>query len=182
MQEGSHIFDGAYAREFDHKAAEPVGVSAFARNEMKMFLTDGATILAFNTLDFHLESNLFMPDGNATDHTHGISRTDNMLTFTTRTTKFVRTGLDIWGKDNANEGNENLFSNCRVQLILCKVSYFLPKQSPFHTKSFKERLLLFFYSFSVPRCRQHGGCQHQKCSEFEFANHVQSIKKVCPSC
>ena len=23
-------------------------------------------------------------------------------------------------KDNANERNENLFSNCRVQLILCK--------------------------------------------------------------
>lgn len=52
MQEGSHIFDDAYAREFDHKAAEPVGVSAFARNEIKMFLTDGSTILAFNTLDF----------------------------------------------------------------------------------------------------------------------------------
>ena len=25
-------------------------------------------------------------------------------------------------KDNANERNENLFSNCRVQLILCKDS------------------------------------------------------------
>ena len=31
-------------------------------------------------------------------------------------------------------------------------------------------------------CQQHGGCQHQEYSEFEFANHVQSIKKVCPSC
>ena len=26
----------------------------------------------------------------------------------------------IFCKDNANERNENLFSNCRVQLILCK--------------------------------------------------------------
>ena len=26
----------------------------------------------------------------------------------------------IFGKDNANERNESLLSNCRVQLILCK--------------------------------------------------------------
>ena len=25
-----------------------------------------------------------------------------------------------WCKDNANERNESLLSNCRVQLILCK--------------------------------------------------------------
>ena len=28
-------------------------------------------------------------------------------------------------KDNANERNENLFSNCRVQLILCKNTTFI---------------------------------------------------------
>lgn len=30
-------------------------------------------------------------------------------------------------KDNANERNESLLSNCRVQLILCKDTYILQK-------------------------------------------------------
>lgn len=36
-----------------------------------------------------------MTDGDAADHAHGMSGTDDMPAFTTRTTKFVRTGLDI---------------------------------------------------------------------------------------
>jgi len=32
---------------------------------------------------------------------------------------FTKAGLS-YAKDNANERNENLFSNCRVQIILCK--------------------------------------------------------------
>ena len=32
-----------------------------------------------------------------------------------------------WCKDNANERNESLLSNCRVQLILCKDTHILLK-------------------------------------------------------
>lgn len=95
MQERGHVLDGAYAREFDNKAAEPVGVSALARNKMKALLTDGTAILASNTLDFHPEFNLFMPDGNTPDCTYGASGADDMPALTARATKFFRTGLDF---------------------------------------------------------------------------------------
>lgn len=36
-----------------------------------------------------------MPNRNATDRTRGIAGTNDMLTFTARATKFVRTGLDF---------------------------------------------------------------------------------------
>lgn len=99
VQERSDILDSANTRKFYHKTAETVGISTFTRDEMKTLLTDGTALLTFNTPDFHVKLDLFMPDGNTTDRAHGISGTDNMLAFTARTTKFVRTGLDI--QDNA---------------------------------------------------------------------------------
>ena len=39
-------------------------------------------------------------------------------------------------KDNANERNENLFSNCRVQPIFCKDKYKNDNQQVFANKSF----------------------------------------------
>lgn len=54
MQEGSHILDGAYTEEFGYKSTKTIGISAFACDKMKVFLTDGTAILAFDTLDLHL--------------------------------------------------------------------------------------------------------------------------------
>ena len=56
---------------------------------------DGSAIPAFDTLDLHLKFHLSMPNGNATDRTRGIAGMDDMLTFTARATKFVRTSLDF---------------------------------------------------------------------------------------
>ena len=40
----------------------------------------------------------------------------------------------IFGKDNANERNESLLSNCRVQLILCKDKKIIWKTNEMRTK------------------------------------------------
>ena len=45
-------------------------------------------------------------------------------------------------KDNANERNENLFSNCRVQLILCKDKTFAEIFKIFQNKYIEIRKLL----------------------------------------
>ena len=45
-------------------------------------------------------------------------------------------------KDNANECNENLFSNCRVQLILCKDKTFSEILKIFQNKYIEIRKML----------------------------------------
>ena len=45
-------------------------------------------------------------------------------------------------KDNANERNENLFSNCRVQLILCKDKTFSEILKIFQNKYIEIRKML----------------------------------------
>ena len=42
-------------------------------------------------------------------------------------------------KDNANESNESLLSNCRVQLVLCKESTFAASRQP-HTVQILQRI------------------------------------------
>ena len=42
-------------------------------------------------------------------------------------------------KDNANERNENLLSNCRVQLILCKDKKIIWKTNEMRTKISEKR-------------------------------------------
>ena len=42
-------------------------------------------------------------------------------------------------KDNANERNESLLSNCRVQLILCKDKKIIWKTNEMRTKIFERK-------------------------------------------
>ena len=45
----------------------------------------------------------------------------------------------IFCKDNANERNESLLSNCRVQLILCKDKKIIWKTNEMRTKISEKR-------------------------------------------
>ena len=42
-------------------------------------------------------------------------------------------------KDYASERNENLFSNCRAQLILCKITLFFRKMQEIFEKMFESK-------------------------------------------
>ena len=55
-----------------------------------------------------------------TNHENGIKNKEN-VTQNKEILPFIR---PICRKDNANERNESLLSNCRVQLILCKVKQY----------------------------------------------------------
>ena len=58
-----------------------------------------------------------------TNHENGIKAKEN-VTQNKEILPFIR---PICRKDNANERNESLLSNCRVQLILCKDTHILQK-------------------------------------------------------
>jgi len=59
------------------------------------------------------------------------------------------------GKDNANECNENLFSDCRVQLILCKDSLFFSRSKKMHRNFITNRentaIVRKFYKISAEK-------------------------------
>ncbi|RGW64977.1 hypothetical protein DWV60_13975 [Segatella copri] len=62
-------------------------------------------------------------------------------------------------KDNANERNESLLSNCRVQFILCKDTHILQKSLYLVSgRCYHYRRFIPFFHISSPRLPYHIAC------------------------